>query len=277
MRIISLVRVGPARRGPRRRVPERWVDVTARCGPASTRRKSIVAADRRPRLEPRATRSGLQGGGLSPVRLLGRQLGCARTDRGLAGTNVVKSLLDGCVVEENWTGAGGGFGRSLNFYDAASGTWSQMWVASSGCPNGMIIVEGKFEDGAMTMRGRKVQPGRLSPRAAVRGAAGLHDVRAEHAYSMDTARVGVGPAAVHGIEQRRTAAAGSARNADRGTALQSCRDRHAAQSAGSLRMPDERRRAPVRLHDRLVGRAPGQRQRIPGDGDVLEEHARLSH
>ena len=77
---------------------------------------------------------------------------------GLAGTNVVKSLLDGCVVEENWTGAGGGFGRSLNFYDAASGTWSQMWVASSGCPNGIIIVEGKFEDGAMTMRGRKVQP-----------------------------------------------------------------------------------------------------------------------
>jgi hypothetical protein len=77
---------------------------------------------------------------------------------GLAGTNVVKSRLGGCVVEENWTSAGVGFGRSLNFYDAAAGTWSQMWVASNGCPNGVIIIEGTFANGAMTMRGTKVQP-----------------------------------------------------------------------------------------------------------------------
>jgi len=77
---------------------------------------------------------------------------------GLAGTNVVRSRLGGCVVEENWIGAGGGFGRSLNFYDAAARTWSQMWVASNGCPNGVIMVAGTFENGAMTMRGTKVQP-----------------------------------------------------------------------------------------------------------------------
>jgi hypothetical protein len=77
---------------------------------------------------------------------------------GLAGTNVVKSRLDGCVVEENWTSAGIGFGRSLNTYDAASKTWSQMWVASSGCGNGVIIIEGTAENGVMTMRGRKEQP-----------------------------------------------------------------------------------------------------------------------
>ena len=36
----------------------------------------------------------------------------------LAGTNEVKSRVDGCVVEENWTSAGAGRGRSLNAYDA---------------------------------------------------------------------------------------------------------------------------------------------------------------
>ena len=38
----------------------------------------------------------------------------------LGGTNEVKSRVDGCVVEENWTSAGAGRGRSLNAYDAAT-------------------------------------------------------------------------------------------------------------------------------------------------------------
>jgi len=62
------------------------------------------------------------------------------------------------VVEENWTGAGLGHGRSLNFYDASTGTWSQMWVSSGGCPTGVIIIEGTFANGSMTMTGRKEQP-----------------------------------------------------------------------------------------------------------------------
>jgi hypothetical protein len=76
----------------------------------------------------------------------------------LAGTNQVKSLLDGCMVEENWVGAFGGTGRSLNAYDHASDTWSQMWVDASGCPMGVILLEGGFADGSMTMSGRREQP-----------------------------------------------------------------------------------------------------------------------
>lgn len=76
----------------------------------------------------------------------------------LAGTNVVKSRLGGCVVEENWTGAGLGHGRSLNFYDASTDTWSQMWVSSGGCPTGVIMIEGTFANGSMTMTGSKEQP-----------------------------------------------------------------------------------------------------------------------
>jgi hypothetical protein len=76
----------------------------------------------------------------------------------LGGTNVVKSKLRGCVVEENWTGANLGRGRSINFYDASTNTWSQMWVSSGGCPTGVIMIEGGLADGSLTMRGRREQP-----------------------------------------------------------------------------------------------------------------------
>jgi hypothetical protein len=76
----------------------------------------------------------------------------------LAGTNVVRSRLGGCVVEENWTGGTLGRGRSLNFYDAATRTWSEMWVSSGGCPTGVIMYEGTFVDGSMMMRGRRERP-----------------------------------------------------------------------------------------------------------------------
>ena len=76
----------------------------------------------------------------------------------LGGTNIVKSKLGGCVVEENWTGANLGRGRSLNFYDASTRTWSQMWVSSGGCPTGVILIEGALTNGSMLMRGRREQP-----------------------------------------------------------------------------------------------------------------------
>ncbi|HYC31538.1 MAG TPA: hypothetical protein VEB59_04570 [Gemmatimonadales bacterium] len=76
----------------------------------------------------------------------------------LVGTSVVKSRVDGCVVEENWTSAVFGRGRSLNAYDAATGTWTQMWVSSGGCPFGIILMEGGFADGSMTLRGVRTQP-----------------------------------------------------------------------------------------------------------------------
>ena len=83
----------------------------------------------------------------------------AYTPKGtLGGTNHVKSKLGGCVVEENWTGANLGRGRSLNFFDASTSSWSQMWVSSGGCPSGVILVEGELSGGSLTMRGRREQP-----------------------------------------------------------------------------------------------------------------------
>jgi hypothetical protein len=76
----------------------------------------------------------------------------------LAGSSLVESVLDGCAMVENWTSASFGKGRSLNAYDASTGMWSQMWVGSGGCPFSAIQMEGRFEDGSMTLTGRKEQP-----------------------------------------------------------------------------------------------------------------------
>ena len=76
----------------------------------------------------------------------------------LVGTNVVESELGGCAVEENWTSAFNGRGRSLNAFDASTGTWSQFWVSTGGCPFGTILIEGGLENGSMTMSGRREQP-----------------------------------------------------------------------------------------------------------------------
>lgn len=68
----------------------------------------------------------------------------------IAGTNFVRPLLDGCLVEENWTGAGGFQGRSMNAYDAASGTWSQYWI-DQGATH--LRLEGGLVDGNMVLQG----------------------------------------------------------------------------------------------------------------------------
>ena len=77
----------------------------------------------------------------------------------LAGTSVIESELDGCLVEENWTGAFGGRGRSLNVYDASTGSWHQFWVAAGGCPFANVVMEGGIDEiGSMTMQGTLNQP-----------------------------------------------------------------------------------------------------------------------
>ncbi len=68
----------------------------------------------------------------------------------LVGTNIIRSELDGCLVAENWTGSGGGRGRSLNMYDASTGKWYQAWIdifaqhlrLEGGLMNGEMVLSG---------------------------------------------------------------------------------------------------------------------------------------
>jgi len=73
------------------------------------------------------------------------------TEKGkLAGHNRIERILDGCALLENWTGAKGGEGKSLNFFDRDDGLWHQTWIDRSG---GALFLSGKFENGAMRLQG----------------------------------------------------------------------------------------------------------------------------
>ena len=67
-----------------------------------------------------------------------------------AGHNDIQLILNDCVLFENWTGAQGGIGKSLNYYSAIDGLWHQQWVDGNG---GSLSLAGKFENGAMRLEG----------------------------------------------------------------------------------------------------------------------------
>lgn len=67
-----------------------------------------------------------------------------------AGTNVVTRTLDGCAIEEHWTDAAGGRGRSLNTFDRGTGQWNQLWMDFNGLA---LILTGTASNGAMTLLG----------------------------------------------------------------------------------------------------------------------------
>ena len=73
------------------------------------------------------------------------------TEKGkLAGHNRIERILDGCALLENWTGAQGGEGKSLNFFTRDDGLWHQTWIDRSG---GALFLSGRFEKGAMRLQG----------------------------------------------------------------------------------------------------------------------------
>ncbi len=80
----------------------------------------------------------------------------------VVGHNVLTSLHKGCVMLENWTGAGGFTGSSLNIYDADRKKWHQTWTDSGG---GLLTLEGGWADGRMVLIGDTVSadiPGEIT-------------------------------------------------------------------------------------------------------------------
>lgn len=76
-------------------------------------------------------------------------------DGRLAGTNRIEAILEGCALQERWTGSGSSRGTSLNFYETGSGIWNQVWVDNEGTVlrlggglrGGRMILEGRTQDG----------------------------------------------------------------------------------------------------------------------------------
>lgn len=67
-----------------------------------------------------------------------------------AGTNRIQAINGGCALREEWTGATGFTGTSLNAFDATSGRWHQTWVGSDGM---LLMLDGGLRDGAMELTG----------------------------------------------------------------------------------------------------------------------------
>ena len=72
-----------------------------------------------------------------------------------AGENRIEKILNGCALLENWTGAGGMSGKSLNFYDPLREQWHQTWVDDRG---GSLGLDGAFKDGRMVLTGSARTP-----------------------------------------------------------------------------------------------------------------------
>jgi hypothetical protein len=71
-------------------------------------------------------------------------------DGKLAGQNTISSILGGCALLEQWEGASGSRGTSLNAWDAGAKRWRQTWMDGSG---GVLLLEGGLEEGATVLRG----------------------------------------------------------------------------------------------------------------------------
>lgn len=73
------------------------------------------------------------------------------------GTNSITRILDGCVVEENFSGQPPARlrGISVSIFDARAGKWKQTWVDNQGA---YLDFVGEFKDGRMILE--RDTPGR---------------------------------------------------------------------------------------------------------------------
>lgn len=71
------------------------------------------------------------------------------------GVNRISKLENGHIIFEEWTSAGGGSGKSMNYYDPADKKWKQLWVDARG---GVVRYAGEFKNGAMHFTGVYIAP-----------------------------------------------------------------------------------------------------------------------
>ncbi len=71
------------------------------------------------------------------------------------GTNVIERLEEGCLIMENWTGRGGGTGKSMNFYDPVVKKWRQTYIGNN---QAVWEMSGEYRDGAMRYEGEVHTP-----------------------------------------------------------------------------------------------------------------------
>lgn len=66
------------------------------------------------------------------------------------GHNRIEKVSAGCGLLENWTGASGVEGKSINGWDAVHQTWRQLWVGGDGT---VLELAGGLQGQDMVLRG----------------------------------------------------------------------------------------------------------------------------
>jgi tetratricopeptide (TPR) repeat protein len=70
------------------------------------------------------------------------------------GTNAITADLNGFLILEEWTNAGGGGrGKSMNYWDRDAKLWRQVWVSAGG---NVLQMAGTFTDGALRFEGENM-------------------------------------------------------------------------------------------------------------------------
>jgi hypothetical protein len=108
---------------------------------------------------------------------------CETQDGKAAGTNVITLECGDKVLHENWTGTGGGVGKSLNIYDAKQKTWHQTWVDQSGT---LLQLDGNLDtDGNMVLRGTRPGKDGVTVKHQIKWSPQGEQVRQTWTYSTD--------------------------------------------------------------------------------------------
>lgn len=68
-----------------------------------------------------------------------------------AGKNKIESTQAGCALLENWVGASGNPGMSINYFDIATNEWVQVWSSAGGV---QIDIRGGLTDDGMLLVGQ---------------------------------------------------------------------------------------------------------------------------
>lgn len=66
----------------------------------------------------------------------------------LVGHNTITPIADGCALLEDWRGASGSIGSSINKYNFSTGLWEQMWVDNSGAT---LHIQGSYGHSKMVL------------------------------------------------------------------------------------------------------------------------------
>jgi hypothetical protein len=89
---------------------------------------------------------------------LGSDLARRKIWRSGRGTNGIKRIMDGCIVQETFSGGDSMHlrGISVSVFDTNSGHWKQTWVDNEG---GYLDFIGDFKDGQMILQRESVRDG----------------------------------------------------------------------------------------------------------------------